>query len=117
MTIPIANVTLDIYREGNSPPAAPDVAAVPGHLSPTFRLGLHRGRLLDPAQRFSHVLLVAADVDVRDIYDAGTLVAGHEPDTAYIAGDPYRVVFVERRQRGTAADHLRVYLARGTPGT
>jgi hypothetical protein len=119
MPLPVAaNVTCDIYRDGNSPPGTPDVAAVPGHLHSVFRQGLEAGQgMADTDQRFSHILMVAADVDVRDVYDAGVLLPGHDPDTIYIPdrdGTSFRVVFVERRARGSGFDHLRVYLSRRT---
>ena len=121
MSLAVApNTTFDIYREGNAPPALPDVVAAAGHLSCVFRRGMHRGRLVEAGQRFSHILLAAIDVDVRDIYDAGGLLPGQDPDTIYIPdrdGNRYRVAFVERRLRGTAADHLRVYLSRCAPNT
>ena len=69
---------------------------------------------VDARQRFSHRLLLPLDVDVRDRYDAGSQATG-DSDRVYIPdreGVAYRVVFVERRLRGTTLDHLRVYLSR-----
>ena len=106
----LANVFCDIYRPGNAPPAAADVSGVPGHLASAFHHGLSAGRLIPVEQRFTHLLLLESDVDVRDNYDGGVLAG--DADTVAIDTAAFRVVFVERRQRGTVNDHLRVYLSR-----
>ena len=120
MSLPMpANVTFDVYRDGNAPPADPDVAAATGRLFAEFRAGLTAG--LGPSDArpvYSHVLLAPLDVDVRDAYDDGAFDTGQPADTLYIpdqAGTPFRVVFVERLERGTASDHLRVFLNRHLP--
>jgi hypothetical protein len=120
MSLPLpANVTFDVYRDGNAPPASPDVAATTGRLSAEFRAGLFAGSGPSDARPvYSHVLLVALDVDVRDAYGDGAFDAGHPADTLYIpdqSGTPFRVVYVERLERGDAFDHLRVFLNRRLP--
>ncbi len=115
MPLPVpANIVFDLFRSGKVPPLDPDVAAIPGHLRPAFRWGLEAGQgLADAQQRFSHILLVATDVDIRDDYNAG--VTGPNADTIFVPdsdGAAFRVVFVERRLRGSAFDHLRVSLSR-----
>lgn len=111
------NVTCDIYRGNNSPPAAPDVAGVAGHLLADYAGGLEHGEGEPAPWRYTHLLLVERTVDVRDNYaasDAGPAVA----DLVYIpdrTGTPFRVAFVERRLRGTPQDHKRVYLQRLSP--
>lgn len=112
MPLPMTNTTVAIYRPGEAPPDPPAAADVAGLLRPTFRRGLHDGRLDDPNGRFSHVLLVQPTVDIRDGYDRGDVDAA-AADVVIEADDvSYRVVFVERRNRGSPEDHLRVYLAR-----
>jgi hypothetical protein len=120
MSLPTpANVTFDVYRDGNAPPAAPDVAAAAGNLRAEFRGGLAAGQgPTDSGQTYTHILLAPLDVDIRDAYDDGTFDSGHPADTIFIpdqSGTPFRVVFVERLERNTAFDHLRVYLNRRLP--
>lgn len=102
-----ANVTCDIFRDGEALPA---IAGVPALLMARFRKGLEAGQgLADASERFTHIALVAPDVDVRDAYlasGADTVTIADEANTSF------RVVFVERRLRGSGLDHLRVYLAR-----
>src|SRR5262249_13770181 len=102
------NITCDVYRDLNGPPGTPDVAAVRGHLPSVFAAGLEAGQgIVDTDQRFSHILLVAVGVDIRDGYDAGSISAVFGPDRIYVPdrlGTSFRVVFVERRLRGTAFD-------------
>jgi hypothetical protein len=112
MSLPTAsNTTCDVYRSGNAPPAAPDVSAVPCFLRPAFREGQEAtvGRL-----PYTHVMLVAADVDVRDWYVGGG--AYMSQDAVYVPSGgtavSYYVRFVERVGRGTPQDHKRVYLDR-----
>ncbi len=117
MTLPIPpNVTFDLYRGDNSPPGTPDVSAA-GYLRPAFTRGLEAGEgLADTGQRFSHLLMVDPSCDVRDLYHAGTLLTATSSDFVYVPdqeGTPFRVVFVERRLRGSPFDHLRVFLSRG----
>jgi hypothetical protein len=118
MALPLtANTTCDIYRAGNAPPAAPDVAGVRCHLRAAYGKGLEEGEG-DPLNlRFTHLLFVDLAADVRDAYDAGRV--GATADTVYTpdsTGTALRVVFVERRGRGSPGDHKKVYLSRTGPG-
>jgi hypothetical protein len=113
--LPIAaNTSFDLYRAGAVPPADPTVADLAGYLMTAIPRALAVGRHVDAWQRFTHRLLVDLEVDVRDLFDGDNLAAG-DPDSVFIpdrTGVRYRVVFVERRLRGTAFDHLCVYLSR-----
>src|SRR5436305_11351394 len=105
-----ANTTCDVYRSGNAPPAAPDESAVPCFLRPAFREGEEATEGRSP---YTHVMLVAADVDVRDWYVGGGSYSTQ--DTVYVPSGgavSYRVRFIERVGRGTPLDHKRVYLDR-----
>ena len=109
-----ANTSFDLYRGGTVPPADPTVAGLAGYLEAAIPQGLVAGRHVDSWQRFTHRLLVGLGVDIRDLFDGGNLAAG-SPDSVFLpdrTGVRYRVVFVERRLRGTAFDHLCVYLSR-----
>ena len=119
MTMPVApNTTCDIYRNGNNPPAAPNVAAVACHLRPDWRAGQEHGdrATLPVGFCWTHVLLVDVSVDIRDAY-AGAL-AFMQQDSIYVPdknGTGFKVVFVERVFRGQTQDHKRVYLDRAVP--
>jgi len=119
MALPMpANTTCDVYRPGNAPPAAPDAAGVRGHLSAAYPSALERGEGDADQTKFTHVLLVDLAADVRDGYGAGGVTTANA-DSVYVPdknGTKFLVTFVERRQRGQAADHKRVYLMRHTPG-
>jgi hypothetical protein len=109
-----ANTTFDLYRAGSVPPAAPTVAGLAGYFESALPRALAAGRQVDAWQRFTHRLLVGLSVDVRDLFDGGNLASG-SPDSVFLpdrTGVRYRVVFIERRLRGTAFDHLCVYLSR-----
>lgn len=108
-----ANTTCDIYRSGNAPPSSPAVAGAAIHITGNFTWRLEGGEGLAAELRYTHVMLVEAAVDVRDGFASFSSISG--PDTVYVPdqnGIPLQVVFVERRQRGTAQDHKRVYLHR-----
>jgi hypothetical protein len=115
MAIPVAaETTCDIYRQGNAPPAAPDVAGVPCHLQGDYGSSLEAGKTLNASYRFHYTLLVDLGTDVRDGYDNGSTTAA---DTVYVPdknGVAYLVRFVERVGWNTPFDHKRVYLARDT---
>src|SRR5437763_8426927 len=115
MALPVqSNTTCDVYHSPNTPPAAPDVAALPCVLRPAFREGQEMGEV-SGASHYTHVMLVAADADVRDgnvsaLTGAYALVTG--TDVVYVpdrTGTQFLVFFVERVGRGTAQDHKRVY--------
>src|SRR5262249_28884507 len=118
MSLPLApNTTCDIYRAGNAPPAAPDVAVVPCVLSAAYDRGLEADEDVTAFRhKFPHALLVDAATDIRDAYSQG-VIAG-TADAVYVPdqnGTGFRVVFVERQQRGAAQDHKRVYVRRILP--
>src|SRR5437660_278574 len=107
MAVPYTNTTCDIYRNGNSPPAAPDVAGVPCALVP-------KGRSTLTTDRMTHVLLVGPTVDVRDAYRSGSQAwMASVGDSVYVPdrnGVRYDVVLVRRVGRGTALDHKEAHL-------
>lgn len=108
------NTTCDIFRSGNAPPSAADVAAVPCLLRAMYALGLETDEGGAVSKKFTHVLDVDYRTDIRDDYDAGTV--GANADTVYVpdaAGTPFTVVFVEGHLPGDPARNCkRVYLAR-----
>jgi hypothetical protein len=118
------NVTVSIYRTAN--PASPYAlgslsATAPGHLKPA----VENGRFGSASWlRWTHVLLLAPDVDVRDAYDSQLDPARDNTlaDTVILEDSvtpgtktAFYVVFVEQVGRGTAAQHLRAYLDRFAP--
>src|SRR5262245_55637769 len=114
MALPItANTTCDIYRSGNLPPSPPDVAAVPCFFRPAYREGKESAEGA-AGNTYTHVLLVAADVDIRDCYTgSGTYSLQDNVFVPANATTPqFRVMFVERVGRGTALDHKRIFLDR-----
>jgi hypothetical protein len=119
MALPIqTNTTCDIYRTGTMPPAAPAVAAVPCFLRSDWRGAQEAGdRTTLPMQLvWTHVLLVETSVDIRDGYTGSLGFIGQ--DTVYIPdqnGTAFRVVFIERLNRGQTGDHKRVFLDRQAP--
>jgi hypothetical protein len=117
MSLPYApNNTCDIYRQGNSPPSAPDVAGVPIFLKPDWLRGQEAGDRGDNTLTWTHIMLADAGVDVRDYYGGGS--AGSPQDQLYIPdrnGTRFQVIFIERIGVGTALNHKRVYLDRNTP--
>ena len=116
MSLPITpNTTADIYHNPNLPPAAPDVAGVPCFLKPDFRGGMQAAEL-GQNHAWTHVMLIAASVDIRDWY----LTAGNTAvqDTVWIPdqnGTEFGVQFAELVNRGTANEHVRVFLDRRQP--
>ena len=110
-----STATCDVYRSGNAPPAAPDVAAVPCVLTGAFEAGTRPVPTgISTALVYTHVMLVDPSADIRDSYSGqGNLGAGQ--DTVYVpdrTGTAFRVVFVERVGQGTPGDAKRVYLDR-----
>lgn len=118
MSLPVpANTTCDIYRQGNSPPAAPDVAGVAIYLKPDFRAGMEAGEGEGNKMQWTHTAVCNTGVDVRDRYDAAPGFGG-AGDDIFVPdqnGTRFLVMFVERRQRGTAQDHKLAYLRRWVP--
>ena len=112
-----ANTTCDIYRQGNSPPAAPDVAGVAIYLKPDFRAGMEAGEGNSNQMAWTHTAVFELAADVRDRYDIAPSFGG-AGDEIYVPnqnGTRFLVMFVERRQRNTAEDHKLAYLRRATP--
>lgn len=112
-----ANNSCDIYRVGNAPPAAPDVAGVScfiiGNYSSYF---LDQGEAAVASLRFTHLMLVDTATDIRDDWNAGSV--GANQDSVYIPnknGTQLVVVFVERVNKNALSDHKRVYLLRKLP--
>ncbi len=119
MALPVTpNTTCDIYRAGNNPPAAPDVAGVRCNLKPDWRGGMEAGDRagLTAASVWTHIMEVETSVDIRDNY-AGAL-ATNLSDHVWVPdknGTKFIVVFIERVGRGTAFDYKRAYLDRQAP--
>jgi hypothetical protein len=100
------NTTCDIYRNGNAPPAAPDVAAVPCYVVSCYDLGRERGEKEDINRRFVARMYVNPNVDIRDPFNQWTTQANTR-DTVYIPDKTkigYNVNFVERVNLGQASD-------------
>jgi hypothetical protein len=126
MAIELTNTTCDIYRNAHSPPAAPDVAAVPILLEPDFRSS-HEAATISSStsSRWTHQALCDVSTDIRDGYQgpgggsqAGQEVVPSGQDHVWVPdknGTPFEVIFVERVGQGTDGDCLRVFLQRKAP--
>lgn len=125
-----ANVTVDIFRgfQAATPypvqGQTPAVAAARGYLKTHLNAG--RFGYQDPKVKWTHLLLLDADVDVRSGYNSwtGPDEATATADTVFLRDCPgpgnccgFYVVMVQRAGRGTRGDHLRVYLDRLLPRT
>src|SRR5262249_35412716 len=111
LSAPIPTPPCDIYRAGNGPPSAPDVAGVPCHLGP-------KGQSTLTTLSYTHLLLVDATVDLRDDLPGGTLSYGPNADRVFLPdpnGTEFRVLLVRPVGRGTGADHKQALLMR-VPG-
>ncbi|MFO0966844.1 MAG: hypothetical protein U0793_14825 [Gemmataceae bacterium] len=60
------NTTVDAYRGANTPPAAPDVAAVAGYLRCVYPQGYEPGEGSSGATQITHVFDVPLAADIRD---------------------------------------------------
>jgi hypothetical protein len=109
MALPVTNTTCDIYRFGNSPPAAPDVPGVVCYLEEHARNIKPLGAA---TPQYSHVLRVGASTDVRDTGNVDGQDRAYVPDRN---GTLFLVQWVARVARGTALDHKIVYLLRQNP--
>jgi hypothetical protein len=118
------NTTCDVYRNGNAPPAAPDVAGVKCLLTPDFASGHTAALQTTTTVRWTHTLLVAPTTDVRDGYGPNGAAYGEEQldgtlnDWVYVPnknGTKFGVIYVERVGLGTPGDVKRVYLVRYQP--
>lgn len=112
MALPLpANTTCDIYASDNTTLRA---AAVPIYLEADYHRSLEHGEGDATGWRYTHMAVMDAGQDVRDSYDAGSNTGVWDnvyvPDRA--TGARFQVRFVERRGRGTALDHKKVYLIR-----
>src|SRR4051812_33112248 len=90
--------TCDIYRNGNAPPAAADVAQVACTLVPAFEAGREAGEGESVNLRYTHILTLASTVDVRDGFSE-FVVTTTDRDTVYVpdgSGIAYVVVYVEK---------------------
>ena len=118
MSLPFTpNVTCDVYRSGNAPPAAPDVAGLAGHLTLAFPEGYEIAEGVT-TERYTHMLRVDLAADVRDSA-TGFGSSGGTADTVYVPdknGTQFLVMGVIRSAYGSAQDHRIVYLRRGTTG-
>ncbi|MCI0642786.1 MAG: hypothetical protein L0Y72_19955 [Gemmataceae bacterium] len=104
------NNTCDVYRAGNAPPAAPDVAGVACTLRPFFPAGFEFAEA-DVTFNVTHVMEVELGADIRDNASA----FGPGGDKVYVPdknGTRFRVVGVIRTSYGTPNDRRRVYLYR-----
>lgn len=109
MTGFIANATCDIYRNGNAPPAAPDVSAV----SCSLEAIQHDRPLTDIMQ--THTLIVDVNVDIRENFP--TTQGGTGGDNVYVpdqSGVRYLVCLVKRKNQGLANDQKLCFLRRQT---
>jgi len=117
MSLPTTpNSTCDVYRAGHSPPASPDVAALPCILCGIYAEGLERGEGDSDSLKFTHKLLVDSTTDIRDSYNAGTI--GSSQDTIYVpdkTGTAFSVIFTEVVDLGMAWQHKRIFLVRLAP--
>jgi hypothetical protein len=105
---PANNTTCDIYFNPNVPPAAPDVAGQACALVARFQQGSAASEG-DQTFRWTHLLYLDADVDVRDSYPSAPVNRVYVPDKT---GTGFDVVFVELVNRGTPARYKRVFLDR-----
>lgn len=126
MALPMpANVTVDIYRTASpSTPytlGAAGPAGVKGFLKPYVGPGRHGTASW---LKWTHILYLPPDTDVRDAYNSQLDPARNNTiaDTIILKDSDtpakktaFYVVFVEVALRGTAFDHLRVYLDRFQP--
>jgi hypothetical protein len=108
MALQQSNTTCDIYRNGNAPPAAPDVAGVKCYLAPDWASGHVAALQASTTGRWTHVLLVGPSVDIRDAYLPSQLGADgfglNSNDWVYVPdknGTKFAVIYVERLGRGT----------------
>jgi len=126
MSLPLAaNVIVDIYRTADPgspyPGGSPAVSGVPGHLRPAATNGRFGSA---DWLKWTHLLYLPPGTDVRDAYNSQLDPARDDAiaDTVILHDSTvggrktaYYAVFVEVVARGTAVQHLRVYLDRFQP--
>jgi hypothetical protein len=122
MPLPITpNTTMDIYRSGNTPPSAPDVASVSAYMIPDFANAHQAQTTSSTTMRWTHVALVPTGIDIRDAYTGGGAAGetlGSNADSIYIpdkTGTGWAVVFVQQIRNPGGSDFLKVFLLRQTP--
>jgi hypothetical protein len=99
VTLPIpTNVTCDVYKSGNAPPAPPDVAGLAGNLQPWPR-NIHT---FPP---YTHWL----DVPLNTIPALAVNSFLYVPNKN---GTKFKIVGYERIRGGAAGDWIRLYLDR-----
>src|ERR1700737_675373 len=107
MSTPIVpNTTCDIYRTGNAPPAAPDVAGVAIALKPDWRGANQKGFYQIAALTGTHIAYMGPTVDIRDRYK-GLMTSGNQ-DFIWIPdqnGTRFTVTFVQVIGLGTPGAH------------
>jgi hypothetical protein len=114
----MSNTTGDVYRSGNTPPAAPDVAGVNVLLLPDFSESHLAQTTSATTLRWTHRAAVPLATDIRDAYQGGLggETIGAAPDAIYVPdknGTKFLVVFVERvRSAGATGDYKQAYLQR-----
>jgi len=104
------------YHYGNSPPSPPDVPTTEGVIFASFFWRVEAGEGDTAAGHFTHILVVASDIDIRDDYDEGT--PGAQYDVLYFpdaGGTPAIVRFSELFRDYDGTVRRRVYLDRKTP--
>jgi hypothetical protein len=105
-----SNVSVDIFRAGNGPGGVPATAALACYLTP-------KGQSTLTTPYYTHNLYLPTGTDIRDNFQAGSLVAGANSDAVYIpsggAGTLYTVVLVREWNIGGPLDHLEALLIRG----
>jgi hypothetical protein len=113
MPLPIpANTTCDIYRNGHSPPAAPDVAGVAialQHAAHNTKVNYKTTPSVSLSEAYDYLAYVPKGTDIRD--NANGTGNG---DTIYVPnqnGTPFLVVWVERLTT-MAGDVLCAYFLR-----
>jgi hypothetical protein len=98
LPLPLGRVTTcDIYRQGHSPPVAPDVASVAVHIQGRYRN-------IKPSIKYTHKAYFALGVDIRD------------SDTIYVPnqnGTPFTVVKLDRVRSMGGQEVKTVLLIRG----
>jgi hypothetical protein len=119
MALQNSNTTCDVYRSGNAPPAAPDVAGVKIFLTEDFATAHNAAVASSTYARWTHLALMAPTTDIRDGYgtSANFQLSFSSFDTIYVPdknGQAYQVLFVARAGRGTPGDIKKVYLQRQT---
>jgi hypothetical protein len=105
---PANNTTCDIYHDPNVPPTTPDVDGVACCLVARFQQGSESSEG-DQTLRWTHLLYLSADIDVRDSYPNTPTNRVYIPDQD---GTGFDVVFVELVNRGKPTKYKRVFLDR-----